>query len=106
MAVNFAIAGTGVVGAQRVVPAHAVRLADGKLDRAAAVQRTRENLRVVCAVLREARQACTLEVNCVVHRNGRGLQAVQVVFGNAFDHRVVAVGLPGNRKFGEILSCG
>ena len=86
VAVNFAIAGAGVVGAQRGVPAHAVRLTDSKLDRAAAVQCTRENLRVACAVLREARQACTLEVNCVVHRNGRGLQAVQVVFGNAFDH--------------------
>ena len=78
--------------------------ADGKVDCAAAVQRARENLRITCAILREARQACAGEVNCAVHRNGRGLQTVQFVFRNTVDHRVVAVGLPGDRKFGEILN--
>ena len=73
MAVDSAVAGTDVVGAQRGVPALAVRLADGKVDCAATVQRSRENLRIACAVLREARQTCAGEVNCAVHRNGRGL---------------------------------
>ena len=73
MAIDFAVAGTDVVGAQRGVPALAVRLADGKFDRTVSIQRTRENLRIACAVLREARQTCAGEVNCAVHRNGRGL---------------------------------
>ena len=73
MAVDFAVAGTDVVGAQRGVPALAVRLADGKADCAATVQRSRENLRAVCTILRETRQARAREINSVVHRNGRGL---------------------------------
>ena len=73
MAVDFAVAGTDVVGAQRGVPALAVRLADGKFDCAATVQRSRENLRAVCTILRETRQARAREINSVVHRNGRGL---------------------------------
>ena len=73
MAVDFAVAGTDVVGAQRGVPALAVRLADGKFDRTVSIQRTRENLRIACAVLRETRQARAREINSVVHRNGRGL---------------------------------
>ena len=73
MAVDFAVAGTDVVGAQRGVPALAVRLADGKVDCAATVQRSRENLRAVCTILRETRQARAREINSVVHRNGRGL---------------------------------
>ena len=73
MAVDSAVAGTDVVGAQRGVPALAVRLADGKFDRTATVQRSRENLRAVCTILRETRQARAREINSVVHRNGRGL---------------------------------
>ena len=73
MAVDSAVAGTDVVGAQRGVPALAVRLADGKVDCAATVQRSRENLRAVCTILRETRQARAREINSVVHRNGRGL---------------------------------
>ena len=73
MAVDFAVAVARVIVVEHVFATLAVRLADGKFDRTVSIQRTRENLRIACAVLREARQTCAGEVNCAVHRNGRGL---------------------------------
>ena len=106
VAVDFAVAVARVIAVKHSFTTLAVLLADGKVNCAATVQRSRENLRAVCTILRETRQARAFEINSAVHRNGRGLQAVKVVFGNAVNHRVVAVGLPGNRKFGEILNRG
>ena len=104
MAVDFAVAVACVAFSKRSLSALAVQLANSEFNCAAAVQRTRENLRVACTILREARQTRSGEINFAVHRNGRGLQTVQVVIRNSGNHRVVAVGLPSNRKFGEILS--
>ena len=106
MTVDFAVAFACVAFDNLSFATHAVRFADGKVDCAAAVQRTRENLRVTCAILREARQACAGEINYAVHRNGRKLQTVQVVIRDSGNHRVVAVGLPGNCEFSEILNRG
>ena len=73
MAVDVAVAVARVIVVEHVFTTLAVRLADGKVDCAATVQRSRENLRAVCTILRETRQARAREINSAVHRNGRGL---------------------------------